>query len=391
MRKIIISNALKEVLLKVNNPLSDILLNGKIFDDNLHKLPSDENYFLETDKLINYLDLSHNDKGHLSYLTKERIEKIENTEEKDFWKIGMRYHARSGSVLKKLFNKNLSYYFEDFSMKYIAVVDKPSFEMRLVKGDDIPKYYNAITYKTIAGNLGMSCMSKSPKEYFDIYSKNPDRINMLIMQTEDDKILGRAIVWLGDGFKIMDRIYVSNDIYSEYFVEWCVENNVFYKEFNNFKTPKHVIEPTTKEKCLKEFSINIETDFQKYPYIDSFKWISKSKNKIYNHIPKDCKTEELLVLCDTMGGSLRGDVYKFDDEDNNIYSYDEVQYVNYININLNTIKLRYSKPLDEWIRREHAVKLEGFDGYVFCDEYSHLNDNEKIEIWKEKIIDERKN
>jgi hypothetical protein len=385
MRKIIISDALKEVLLKVNNPLSQILLDGKYFMGD-----ADKSHFLETEKWIDYLDLSHNDKGHLSYLTKERIEKIQNSEEKDFWKVGMRYHGRSGSVIKKLFSKGLSHHFEDFSMKYVAVVDKPAFEMKLVKGDDIAKYYHNSSYKNIRGNLGMSCMARSPKEYFDIYTKNPDKVNMLIMLTEDDKIMGRAIVWIGEDFKVMDRIYVTNDIYTEYFVEWCTENNVYYKEQNNYRTPKHMIDPVTKEKCFKEFSIELETNFERYPYIDSFKWINKLENKIYNHIPKDCVIQELNVLCDSMGGSLRGDTYKFDDEDNSIYGYNEVHFLDYLNLNLHSYKLRYSNSLSKWIKREHSIRLEEFDDYIFNEEYNHLNDNEKIEDWKAKIIEDRK-
>ena len=34
---------------------------------------------------------------------------------------------------------------------------------------------------------------------------------MLVMLDQHDKVMGRSIVWIGDDFKIMDRIY-SNGI-----------------------------------------------------------------------------------------------------------------------------------------------------------------------------------
>ena len=125
-RKIIITEELKNVLNQIDNKLSNMILEDV-----------EDQYLVDPDKYVNYLDISHSNKGHLSYLTKDRITKIVESEDKDFWKVKMRYHGRPSSVLKRLFKSDLSIWFEDFSMKYISIVDKPEYHMELVKGDKI--------------------------------------------------------------------------------------------------------------------------------------------------------------------------------------------------------------------------------------------------------------
>jgi len=269
-RKIIITEELKNVLNQIDNKLSNMILEDV-----------EDQYLVDPDKYVNYLDISHSNKGHLSYLTKDRITKIVESEDKDFWKVKMRYHGRPSSVLKRLFKSDLSIWFEDFSMKYISIVDKPEYHMELVKGDKIAEYYNYKNYYNTNGNLGGSCMARVPSYFFDFYVKNDDRINMLVMLDQHDKVMGRSIVWIGDDFKIMDRIYTCNDLYFSYFYNWAIENNVICKKENNYRTPMHMMNPSNKENFLKKFSIDLkEVSFDKYPYLDTFKWLDINSKKL---------------------------------------------------------------------------------------------------------------
>jgi hypothetical protein len=63
----------------------------------------------------------------------------------------------------------------------------------LVSGSDISKWYSCDNYKDMEGQLGSSCMARK-RNIFSIYENNPDVCQMLIL-TEDDKLIGRAIVW----------------------------------------------------------------------------------------------------------------------------------------------------------------------------------------------------
>lgn len=383
MKKIVITEELKEVLNNVNNVLSKTILDGSI----------DETQIADPEKYINYLDISHTNKGHLSYLTQERIVKVEETEEKDYWRPGMRYHGRPGSVLKKLFHKDLSRHFEDFSIKYISIVDKPDFHFELVKGSDIAKYYDSKNYREHSGNLGSSCMARCPSIVFDFYVNNEDTINMLVMLDQHNKVMGRAIVWNGKDFRVMDRIYVSNDLYTGYFTDWAKEHDVFYKQYNNFRTPLHMVDPKTGDYIIKKFCVELtNSKFEKYPYLDSFKWLDIPEKKLYNYTPDNIYladgsiNKNVRVIADSMNGSLRGDCYGFDDITNEMYSGNEIQYLEYLNLRVYRGYLRRSKSLGCHILNKHAVKLEEINDYIFNDEYDHLNDNVKIEEYKKSYL-----
>jgi len=375
-KKIIITEELKKILNQINNPLSHLILNENISDDNI----------VDLDKYINYIDISQSNKGHLSYLTKDRISKIENSEDKDYWKAKMRYHGRPGSVLKKLFHPNLSRHFEDFSMKYISIADKPEYHMELVNGNDIAKYYDYKNYYNQNGNLGGSCMSRVPSDFFDFYVQNVRNINLLVMLDQHDKIMGRAIIWIGNDFKLMDRIYTCNDLYESYFEDWAKSNNVMHKEYNNYKTPMHIIDPTNNTNIIKKYVINLEqSSFNKYPYLDSFKWLNRKTNKIYNYIPEN--QEDLIVLCDSMGGHLNKDTYDFDDITNEMYCKNDIIYIEYMNKKVyigNTFK---SCVYDTYIYQKHSIYSDEIKDYIFNKEYDNHNDYEKI---KNKIIEKEK-
>jgi hypothetical protein len=64
----------------------------------------------------------------------------------------------------------------------------------LVSGSDISKWYSCDNYKDMKDNLVVLMAGK--RNIFSIYENNPDVCQMLIL-TEDDKLIGRAIVLEG--------------------------------------------------------------------------------------------------------------------------------------------------------------------------------------------------
>jgi hypothetical protein len=70
----------------------------------------------------------------------------------------------------------------------------------IVEGDEIAKWYRYENYAENKGTLGNSCMRDKRDSFFEIYTKNPEVCRMLILK-EDDKILGRALIWKLNSFK----------------------------------------------------------------------------------------------------------------------------------------------------------------------------------------------
>lgn len=371
-KKIVITEQLKSVLDQVNyNWISDVLKNDDIEEEHL----VGENH-------IDYLDLSHTNKGHLSYLTRDRINKID-ADDKDYWRVKMRYHGKPGSVIKKLLNADRCIV-EDFAVKFLAVVDKPEHHFEIVKGEDITKYYSHATYYNQYGSLGGSCMKYSPPEFFEIYAKNPEHINMLVMMDQHGKIMGRSLLWVGEGFRILDRIYVNSEGYINYFQNWAKENGVFYKQQNNWSTPTLYFDPNSGDKVIKELSIQLNKDieYERYPYMDTFKWVDFKNMIAYNHLPKD--VTNVKALSHAGGYFYEGNIFGIDEMTNIYYSSGDIVNIDYLNINVFCGNACHSRLLNKFILKEHSIYLKEISDYIYNAEYDHLNDYVKID--KEKML-----
>jgi hypothetical protein len=369
-RKIIVTEELKAVLAKINSDMARLLLQEDV----------DESVLSKPEKNVNYLDLSHTSKGHMSYLTGERIEKIENGD-KNYWDVKSRYHARPGSVMKKLF-KTHDWEIENFSTQFLSIVDPPVYQMELVKGADVAKYYHYKNYYSQSGALGTSCMKSSPSEFFDIYVENPNQINMLVMLDQHDKVMGRALVWHGEDFKLLDRIYTCNDTYYNYFYNWAKENDCYYKQHNNWMTPKHLMFNGVPE--IKHLELTIDkSEFQKYPYLDTFKWLNLKTKKVSNFVPED-KTD-VITISDHMGNYLKSNYFNFCDLTNNLHSSGDIEYVDYMKMNVYSGNLYRSVVLDRMIYADHSIEDKEIRDYIFNSDYDHLNDYDLINKKKEEV------
>jgi hypothetical protein len=371
-KKIILSKELKEVLIKLDSAISKTLLTEEV----------DESMILKPEKNFNYIDLSTSVKGHLSYLTQEKMDKIDQKDDNVFWEPKMRFHARPGSLIKKMFNNFSGCEIENFATQFLSIVDPPIYRMETVKGEDIAKYYNYMHYSEQRGSLGNSCMKSVDKNYFDIYVNNPEVINMLIMLDQHDKVMGRAIVWLDKNFTIMDRVYTTNDSFVNYFINWAKNNNCFYKKFNNCYSPKNMIYDSNEKICNFEIPLK-KSKFERYPYLDTFKWLDIKENIIYNYIPKDI--ENIITVSDHMGGYLNNTYYAFCDFTNNLHSPNDIVFLKYANKNAYAGRVVKSKVNDTMIYDEHYIYDDVLNDNIFNKEYDHLNNHEKIEKEREKM------
>jgi hypothetical protein len=203
---------------------------------------------------------------------------------------------------------------EDFVYKYRSEIEKMKDALnkrfRVVKGDDIKKYYHFVKYESEKGDLGNSCMRYDRcQSYLSIYSDNSQASLLIMMsENEEDKIVGRAILWEMEPYekstKVMDRVYTIRSADIQLFKDWAITNGYWYKEKQDMSEYTSFIfqdkETGEIEKRQGEFSVNLDNngEYPSYPYMDSFKYYERKKGILYNSSNFDHDYE----LTDTEGG-----------------------------------------------------------------------------------------
>lgn len=219
--------------------------------------------------------------------------------------------------------------------------EQAGYEMKLVKGNEIEKYYKReycdkklLNY----GTLQSSCMmdKSDDKPYiFDIYTKNPDSCKLLVMLNSSGQLMGRALVWTVDeiarweqnkneefysNFDVdwqsekvepydnhlikgkaknlyyMDRVYYTKEWVSNAFQKWARDNNYMIKIGESISYKGKVANPTLIVKVNK-------IAYRQFPYMDTFKNYDVQSGKLYNYEV----SHRGFNLGDTLGGySTRG-------------------------------------------------------------------------------------
>lgn len=337
------------------------------------------------DDYVNYISLSKQDKSKLSYLSKDRIDALDETE---YWSSSKRYMAKPGSFISKLFKDIPAKEVEKFSTLLRSQSKKPPFTFNIVKGSDIKTYYYYQSYASSdRGTLGASCMKHDHcQRYLDLYIENQDNITMLVMLNDKDRLIGRALLWDFDGYKIMDRIYTQNDEeLSFYFKQWATENGYFYKSEQNWFNTLFFEQVGTGKKEMKiEFTLpNIKQHY--YPYMDTFKFIDLDKGKLYNYIPEDVDFSSFRTLTASDGGKHPGDYLVFDQIDRVMRYRNDAAWIQYGGYWTGRQNAVYSNYNDCYILNQDSVYNEYLDDHIFNEENDSRN-NPKIK----ELIEQRK-
>ena len=152
-----------------------------------------------------------------------------------------------------------------------------------VKGEDIRKWYNTDNYQSKTGQLGGSCMSYgSCQGYLDIYVENPDNVSLLILKSDNDKLIGRALLWkLDNGKRFVDRVYCHTDYDIKIFDKWAIDNDCIYRNSGNNNDISYYekgvkIEPDSLEVTLDECR------FDEYPYVDTLCYLDSDSCNLSN-------------------------------------------------------------------------------------------------------------
>ena len=192
---------------------------------------------------------------------------------------------------------------EDFVNKYKSIIKqkREKFEsFKIVKGEDIRKYYLIDNYLNDYGTLGKSCMRYNRcQKYLDIYVENEENIQMVVLFEEEEKVTARAILWTDkEGRKIMDRIYTNDSSDEQIFKDFAKSNGFFHKEIQNSEEDTNFIGPNGETE--ENITIQLKAkDYSYYPYMDSMRFYDPKTGIITN----DSDQMKDYILSDTEGGN----------------------------------------------------------------------------------------
>jgi hypothetical protein len=327
------------------------------------------------DDPVNFISVSTQDSSRISYLTTERMGQIEDSE---FWTSSRRFHVKPGGFISKVFKNVSAKEVEIFSNLFRAESRKPKFTFKVVNGELIRELYHYSHHASESGSLGVSCMRyDSCQKMMNMYVENSDKISMLVMFDEDDKVMGRALLWNFDGNKIMDRIYSINDEQLPYyFKKWATDNGYLFRSQQNWYNSVNFQNLNTEKQFLK-LEVKLDNyDFRYYPYLDTFRFYSPDTGTFSNFQPKN---KEFYTLCSSDGSAYNWNYLVFDDVDKVFRHRGDTVYLEYLNINTNPNNCNYSDIHDAYILSEHSEWREDIRDYIYIGEYSFINDNSSIE------------
>lgn len=231
--------------------------------------------------------------------------------------------AKMGRIIKKLLPE-----IPDIQLEYLVNClksEQKGYEIKLVKGDEIAKYYSrqSCDRKLLNyGTLQSSCMMDKSDEkpyIFDIYTKNPDSCQLAVMLNKDGKLVGRALVWKVDEIArwddtqgkliknqefysnfdnwerydiedneyalmksktkdlyFMDRIYYTKDWIANAFQKWGKQNNFMMKIGDSVSYKDNSAYPILFIKVNK-------LGYRQFPYLDTFKNYDVQSSTLCNY------------------------------------------------------------------------------------------------------------
>ena len=278
-------------------------------------------------------------------------------------------------------------------------INKPSEnKFLLVKGEDIRKYYLVSNYEQEAGDLGNSCMRYDKcQKYLDIYVKNPEIVSLLVYVTEEDKVLGRSLVWklndhkssdIEDAEIFMDRIYGKDDSVTQLFRDYSDKQGWARRTYSGYSQVRNVTYKG-EEHSYVDMRIKLDNaDFNYYPYMDTFKRLRISDNLLFND---DNEEEDWSLTCtdgtyEDFGGVWSDYHDRRIPENEAVYSDWEDTYIlrNYaVEVTLGSRRYRgwypedhdsliYDEFREEWINENDAVYSEFLDKSFFNEDEEYI-------------------
>lgn len=348
MDNLYVSSSFRRFLSDSDNRVAQFIMRGIYYEGwgyDAHRL------MIRTDE-VNYLTLR--DDGTISYLPKGKEHKVTDDGR---WARDGRQNGTAGKIIKKIMTPRAVKLFKDseftsFVNQYKAACDAECKEFVIRPNKDIPEIY---CMEREQGNAGLndSCMN-GDDNYLEIYAHCP-HLRILTMMNKDGELAGRALLWTTEDGVLMDRVYVAKEHYYDMFLEYAETNGFIRKvEYKSYRDKdRYVKEGNVFRKAYK---IATPTEFDYYPYIDTFTYGGEgflcNDNSFSGIVYEYCQT----------GGTRDGDDYEECAATGARYHCDDLRYIE---------RGRYS---GESIHYELAVYCETDRYYYheYCDDIVYL-------------------
>ena len=192
------------------------------------------------------------------------------------------------------------------------------YEIKIVEGDEIKKYYRTEALTTDNPNLSYSeimrsCMRDKEKvkpNVFDIYTKNPESCKMIVMLDENGGLVSRAILWkvnnfqstneyfggsspddrsklsLPESFWFMDRVYSVENWMDNLMYDWATKKGYACKRGNWGN--RAVVFNGAGGHCDMEVDVK-KVAYKGFPFMDTFTYYDVKNGKLRNFGGDDFK------------------------------------------------------------------------------------------------------
>jgi hypothetical protein len=293
--------------------------------------------------------------------------------EPEFW-TQSRNPIKIGRFIRQVFpGKYSDVDIEKFVNAFKSSDEKDLQKFILVEGEDIAKYYWHENYKEMAGDLGRSCMAR--KKFFNIYTQNPEVCRLLVL-LEDDKVIGRSLIWKLDRNNgeseieyLMDRQYTIEQSDVIKFTNYAKENGWAYKTYNNHHSYSNITYLGREMNC--EIVVKIEKkNYDEYPYMDTFKRFDPKTGELFNDTEKD-GNEGQYLLEDTDGDYTEISSRKWSD---------------YYDREIDDDEAVWSNAYGDWLPENRAVHIERGRGRSNSGWFPEDDENIYYSEWEDEYV-----
>lgn len=195
------------------------------------------------------------------------------------------------------------------------------YDISEVEGQEIIQWYRGSRYASYnTGSLSSSCMRYNAcQEYLNIYDQNG--IRMIIVTDQEKKLVGRAIIWdksiwnkkyFDDCSAIVDRIY-GTDSTIEMVKNYCKKQGYVFKYRQSYDDPLGFcyMENGELKSVEKRVRMNINTDFDYYPFMDTMYRLEDGCLKNHGNGDKlretDGNSQSDIMNCESCGNDIDED------------------------------------------------------------------------------------
>lgn len=242
---------------------------------------------------VNYLTMRG---GMISFLPEGKEHKVN---EDGKWSRDGRQDGKAARVIRKVMHPDVvnhlhitdTHYekFSNYVASYVGINgdgdggSDPVYRIAVCNGELIPLYYNQDAYaREAGGNLINSCMRHVDEDYFEIFSKNPNTVSLVVLLDAEHKVHGRALLWKTDQGMCMDTVY-SSDSLKSVFINFAKANGISYKSNHSCHWSEFDLNGEDRNNNSKNVTAQLRHyDFSYYPYMDTMMYLCMDTGRISN-------------------------------------------------------------------------------------------------------------